>query len=76
MNIPEEAVSPENQRRDAVDIQPELVDNVHVSAFLSLFELTTKPGDAARRLRPGRNPSRQSREKADTLRLPIASHSD
>ena len=56
-----------------VDIQSDVVDNVPVSAFLSLFWLTAKQCGSALRHTPGRNP--RSR-KADTLGSLITSHSD
>ena len=56
-----------------VDIQADVDNNFHVSAFLSGLSLTTNHGGSAHRLTSGRNP--RSR-KADTLTSPIASHSD
>ena len=55
-----------------MDIQTDKEDNVHV-AFLSLFELTTKPCGSAFRHMWAPNP--RSR-KADTLARPMANHSD
>ena len=56
-----------------VDIQSDVEDNVHVSAFLSVLSLTTNHCGSALRPLPGRHP--RSR-KADTLGSLITSHSD
>jgi hypothetical protein len=56
-----------------VDIHPDVSDKVYVSAFLSLFELTTKQGGSALRLAPARN-SRFG--KPDTLTPPIHARSE
>ncbi len=56
-----------------VDVQPEVMDNLSVSAFLSGLSLTTNHCGSPLRHTSGRNP--RSR-KADTLRSPIASHCD
>jgi len=56
-----------------MDIQPEVNNNLPVSAFLSGLSLTTNHCGSAHRLTPARNPRPR---KADTLRSPIASHSD
>ena len=64
-----------NAKSDGVvmDIQPDVLDKVHVSVVLSLLSLTDQQGGSALRLVPARNP--RSR-KADTSPSPIASHSD
>ena len=56
-----------------MDIQPDVIDKVHVSAFLSLFCLTTKQCGSALRPTPGRNPRSG---KAGILIRPMASHGD
>ncbi len=69
------AVAGRNGKGDGIimDIQPDILDNVPVSAFLSLFVLTTNKCGSALRHTPARNPRL---EKADTLGLNIASHTD
>ena len=56
-----------------VDIKSDVLDKVHVSAFLSGLSLTTNHGGSALRPPPARHPPSR---KADTLRPPIASHTD
>ena len=62
-----------NGDRLVMDIQPELVDNFHVLASLSWFELTTQHRGSAHRLTPGRSTRSL---KADTLGSPVARHGD
>ena len=62
-----------NGDRIIVDIQPDILDNFHMSAFLSLFVLTTHNCGSALRHTPAPNPRFG---KADTLRSFIASHTD
>jgi len=62
-----------NGDRVVMDIQPEVDNNLHVSAFLSGLSLTTNHCGSALRLTPARNPRPR---KADTLPSPLASHSD
>ena len=56
-----------------VDIQADVLDKVHVSAFLSVLSFTDQHCGSALRLTPARHP-RSGR--ADTLAFTIASHSD
>ena len=62
-----------NGDRVVMDIQPEVVDNFHVLAFLSWFESMTQQCGSASRLRSGCNPRSL---KADTLGSPVARHGD
>ena len=56
-----------------MDISPDVIDKVHVSAFLSLFCLTTNHCGSALRLTPARDPRSG---KAGTLFRPMPGHGD